>query len=157
MAGYNQNWDPTQGPQSWGFRCRLPILPTETEDFEIQLGLINDKALDASGIFFALSRTQAEWMMCHTGPLTKDVSAIPLTASNWATVSVVANQGATATMFYIDGVLAGTIDCSGAGGQYAIGARIVKKAGTTPRVLEIDVCHTDLQNVIRGAWPNPVS
>ena len=156
MRGYNQNWDVTQGPFSLGFKIKIPAAPIVAEDYELQLGLLNDKALDASGIFFAYNIAQAQWMICHTGILTKQVTAVNVAVNTWTTLSIVGNLGATLTRFYVDGVLAGTLDCSGSVGQYAVGIRLVKIAGTTAAVVNVDTCYADLQNTRRAAWPNPV-
>jgi hypothetical protein len=158
MKGYNQNWDKAQGPFSLGVRIKLPLLPSVAEDFIYQVGLLNDKAANASGIWFSADLAHANWQCGFSpGPTLVD-SGVAVPVDTFQCLSIKCpSLNAAATEFWIDGVKVATVDCSGgAGGQYAVGFRIVKSAGTTARVAQHDCAYADLQNTVRAAWPNPI-
>lgn len=127
-------------------RVRLGNLSDGTNTFTVRFGFMNDAGGDApNGVFFRYTHgtNSGNWQgVARTNSVETSVntSTAPVT-SGWQKMRIVVNAAGTRADFYINGTNVGNVQSNiptAAGRETALGACIIKSAGTTARTLLMD-------------------
>lgn len=133
-----------QGVVEFESRVRLPSLSTVSDEYSVALGhCINSGAsLVNDGCAFTYNRlsTGANWQAISRagGSQTTLDTGVAVAANTWQKLGFVVNAAGTSVEFFIDGVSVGTISTNVATVASREGAWILKSAGTTARLLQLD-------------------
>lgn len=136
-----------------GARVRVTTLSTVGEQHEVRAGLCNtfNATAPTNGLYFRLQHGDTNWECVNARAAAETVtdSGVAAVAGTWVNLKVHYAAGGNAT-FYIDGTLVATQSANkptDATGLYAL-AGIAKAAGSTARLLGIDLLNLDVNDDI---------
>lgn len=127
-------------------RVRLGNLSDGTQSFTVRFGFMSDGGGDApNGVFFRYTHSvnSGNWQGVarnNNSETATNFSTTPVT-SGWQKLRIVVNAAGSSAEFFINGVSVGTVASNiptAAGRETALGASIIKSAGTTARTLLMD-------------------
>lgn len=127
---------------SW--RVRIPVLSDGTETFTLRIGLHDSTPVDGLWFEYIHSTNSGQWQIkasSNSTATTTNTSSAP-SANTWYVLTIDCNAAGSSVDYYIDGANVGTIATAniptGSGRVFGPNAGIIKSAGTTARVLDLD-------------------
>lgn len=127
-------------------RVRLGNLSDGSQSFTVRFGFMDDVGGDApDGVFFRYSHgtNSGNWQGVSRNNNSESVvnSSVAPVTSGWQKMRIVVNAAGTSVEFFINETSIGTITSNiptASGRETALGASIIKSAGTTARTLLMD-------------------
>lgn len=128
------------------YRVRIPTVSDGTQTFTVRCGFMSDAGGDApNGVFWRYTHSvnSGNWQgvaRTNNSETATNFSTAPVT-SGWQKLRIVVNAAGTSATFYINGTSVGTVSSNiptASSRETAIGASIIKSAGTTARTLLMD-------------------
>lgn len=126
---------------------KVPVLSDVAQEYSIEIGLGDNTGATAdqtNGIYFKYDRTiSVNWIIVcsNAGVRTSTTTSIAVQTTNWNKLSIITNPVTATCYFYVDSVLAGSINTNIPTPTTAIMGylfKIRKTAGTTARLLNVD-------------------
>lgn len=130
---------------------RIPTLPTVAEAFAFRIGFGDNAGGDMTdGVYFELTQADSDWQCKTASNSTRTTydTGQAAAANTWVRLRIEINADGSEANFYINGTLRATISTNiptGSGREVGIVASIVKSAGTTERVAQMDYVYAGIE------------
>jgi hypothetical protein len=131
----------TDGTLYMEWAVRIPTLSDGTETFTVVALAVQPNATTNQGLYFRYTHSEnaGDWTcVANGGSATTADSNVPVVANTWYRLGILVNAAGTSVGYYINAALVGTITTNIPSGLPRLGGGIIKSAGTTPRVMDVD-------------------